>query len=70
MCLSGEPRTPTGDYELRLSETEVVRFKKALADFLVGDEPDIKVLREMSVRLRCATRRRYPVPYQYTEKQE
>jgi hypothetical protein len=59
MCGIGGSRT--GDYEISLSESQGDRFKKALADILAGaGEPDLKVLREMSVCLRHATRRKPP----------
>jgi hypothetical protein len=56
-CFGGLP-AHDGNFVFELPEPEVTRFKKALADILTGEgEPDYRTLREMSVRLRCATRR-------------
>ncbi len=58
MCFAGG--SPTGDFELRLTESDVERFREALSDILTGaaHEPDYRTIREMNVRLRRATRRR------------
>jgi hypothetical protein len=58
MCIPPISYSSDG-YEFTLSEYDVERFQKALADYLSGEvtEPDQKVLREMCVRLKHATRR-------------
>ena len=56
MCMT-RARTPQGDYRLDVSPGDMERYLVALGDVLLGDgEADHRTIREMRIKLKCATR--------------